>query len=153
VRSQPLTEGDSANTVPPEAPLVVPPLIPALATPPLPGPGNVWPAATHLVVGGDGRLRQSVQSTEISRCISDAVRLASSNIFFIDAFPSLHVQNQWLHQSLITILRDQGQKDPVVHEVDLRARQDNRYMSALISMVRYQLSSLLLSARFLNPIR
>ena len=40
--------------MPPEAPLMVLPPIPTLATPPLPGPGNIWPAATHLVVGEDG---------------------------------------------------------------------------------------------------
>jgi len=150
VQSQPLTEGDGADTTPPAAPSPIPALAINL---PLPSPGTIWPEITCLVVGDDGRLQQSTQSTEIGRCISDAVRLASSNIFFINAFPSLQVQSQWLSQSLIAVLRDQAQTDLVVREVNLRAQQDSKYMSALISMVRCQPSSSLLSACFLNPIR
>jgi len=134
---------------------VVPPSAPAQVTvpPPLPQPGNVWPAATDLVVEDNGRLRQSAQSADISRCISKAVRLANSNIFFVNMFPSLQEQTKWLSQSLVTILQDQAQTDFVVREVNSRAQQDNRYMSALISMVRHRFSSLLLPALFLNPTR
>jgi len=120
--------------------------------PPLPQPGNTWSAATNLVVGDNGQLRQSAQSNDISKCLSRAVRLANSNIFFIDAFPNLKTQNKWLSESLVTVLQDQAQTDLAVREVNLRAQQDNRYMSALISMVRHWYS-LLLPARFLNRTR
>ena len=82
-----------------------------------------------------------------------AVRLANSNIFFIDAFPCLKMQTKWLSESLVTVLQDQARTDLTAREVNLRAQQDNRYMSALISMVRHCDSSLLLPARFLSPIR
>ena len=117
------------------------PLIPVLASVPPP----IWPAVTHLIMGDDSRLQQSVQSAEISKCISKAVKLANLNIFFINAFLSLQVQNQWLSQSLVTVLQDQAQTDLVVCEVNFRAQQDGQYMSALISMVRRQTSSLLLA--------
>ena len=125
------------------------PLVSMLAAVPPP----IWPTVTHLIVGDDSRLQQSVQSAEISKCISKAVQLANLNIFFIDAFPSLQVQNQWLSQSLVTVLQDQAQTDLVVREVNLRAQQDNQYMSALISMVRHQTSSPLLSTRLLSLTR
>lgn len=172
MRLPPPAEGDSPDVtdraispgVPPVvpvpilAPVVVPPIVlppaPTLATvpPPLPPPQNVWHAATQLVIGDNGRLQQSTQSAEIRKCISKAVRLAHSNIFFTDAFPSLEVQNRWLSQSLTTVLQDQAQTDLVVRDINLRAQQDNRYMSALISMVRRR-SPVLLSGRFLNPTR
>ena len=133
----------------------IPPLAPAQVTIPplLPQPGNVWLVATDLVVGDNGRVLQSAQSAEVNRCISKAIRLATSNIFFVNVFPSLQEQTQWLTQSLVTILQDQAQTDLVVYKVNLHAQQDNRYMSALISMVRHWFPSLLLPTLFLNPTR
>jgi len=122
-------------------PPIVPPLVPALATvlPSLPQPGNTWPAVTHLVVGDDGRLQQSAQNPEINKCISKAVRLMHSKIYFDNAFPGLEDQNKWLSESLSTVLQDQARTDLVVREVNFRAQQDRSYMSALLSMVRCRL--------------
>lgn len=144
-----------SHTVPPAVPTVVPSPAPGLGgvSPPLLQFENTWPATTNLIVGDDGRLRQSSQRVEIDTCISKAVRLANTNIFFTDAFPNLQVQNEWLSKSLITVLRDQARMDPVIREVNLRAQQDDGYMSALISMVCSWFSSPILSAWFLNPIR
>jgi len=104
-----------------------------MVAPPLP---HVWPAVTHLVTGDDGRLQQSAQNAEINKCISKAIRLAHSKIYFDDAFPNLEVQSQWLGESLITVLRDQARTDLVIREVNRRAELDKRYRSALVSMVR-----------------
>jgi hypothetical protein len=143
------------HVIPPAVPTVVLPPTPGLArvSPPLLQSGNIWSVTTNLIFGDDGRPRQSSQRVGIDTCISKAIRLANSNIFFTDAFPNLQVQNEWLSKSLIAVLRDQARMDPVIREVNLRAQQDDGYMSALISMVRYRFSSLILSAWFLNPIR
>ena len=133
-----LTPGAVPPTIPPEAP--------TLAMVPPPQPGNIWSAATVLVRGENGQLQQSGQSAEIIKCISKAVRLANSNLFFINAFPDLQTQNKWLSQSLVTVLQCEAQTDPVVCEVNLRAQQDNQYMYALISMVRHQRTSTVPSA-------
>ena len=107
--------GGSLDTTFDATPLVVSPIIPVpFPAPVIPPPGNIWPAATYLVVARDGQLRQSAQSPEISKCISKAIRLANSNIFFINAFPNLQVQNEWLGQSLITVLQDQARTDLVI---------------------------------------
>jgi len=151
--------------VPPAAPVptlalaTVPPIVlppapaPGVAPPPLLQLQNTWSTDTDLIVGDDGRLQQSAQSTEIGKCISKAVRLANSNIFFVDAFPSPQLQSQWLSQSLTAVLQDQARMDPVVHKVNARAQQDDRYMASLVSMVRYLSSSLPQLVWFLNPIR
>ena len=54
--------------VPPDTPVPVSVIVPPQS--PLPQPGNVWPAATHLVVGDNGQLQQSAQSSEIRNCVS-----------------------------------------------------------------------------------
>jgi hypothetical protein len=115
------------------------PLTSVSVTVPLPStqPGNIWLAATNLVVGDDGRLQQSAQSPEINRYISKTVRLANLKVIFVDAFPDLQKQNDWLSQSLVTVLKDQAKTDRVACEVNLRVQQDHQYMSALISMVRF----------------
>ena len=124
--------------VPTPAPVVALPVVlpaaPAVA-PPHPQPGNVWLAATDLVIADDGRLQQSAQSPEVGKYISKTVRSVSLKVFFIDAFPDPVKQNDWLTQSLVTVLRDQAKTDQVAHQVNLRAQQDRQYMSALISMV------------------
>ena len=126
------------TTVPIPAQVTDLPAAPALATvaPPLAQPGNTWLVATNLVPRDDGRLKQSDQSPEINKYISKMVRLGNLKVFFVDAFPNPEKQNNWLAQSLVTVLQDQAKTDRVAHEVNLRAQQDNRYMSALISMVR-----------------
>ena len=60
------------TTVPPNTPVPVSVIVPPPS--PLPQPKNVWPAATHLVVGDDGRLQQLAQSSEIRNCVSMAIR-------------------------------------------------------------------------------
>jgi hypothetical protein len=100
--------------------------------------------ATNLVAGDDGRLQQSAQSPEINKYISKTVRLANLKVFFVDAFPDLQKQNDWLSQSLVTVLQDQARTDRVAYEVNLHVQQDHRYMSALISMVRFWYPSLFL---------
>ena len=136
--------------VPPDTPVPMSVIVPPPS--PLLQPGNVWPAATHLVVGDDGRLQQSAQSSEICNCVSMVIRRANSNIFFVNAFPNLQTQNEWLGQSLTTVLQDQAQMDLIVHEVNLRAQQDSRYMTSLISMVQCQAVYPLTSV-VLNPLR
>ncbi|KAF9787518.1 hypothetical protein BJ322DRAFT_1019918 [Thelephora terrestris] len=102
---------------PPQAVIPVPVLTPTVALPPaavaplFPQPVNIWLAATNLIVGEDGRLQQSSQSPEISKYISKTVRLASLNIFFVDAFPDPEKQSTWLSQSLVAVLRDQAKTD------------------------------------------
>ena len=125
---------------------------PAPAAVLLPQPGNNWLGATNLVARDDGRLLQTGQSREINRYISKAVRLMNLKIFFVDAFPDLETQNNWLSECLVTALKDQAQTDNVAREVNLRAQQDHQYMSGLISMVRY-LPPTILSVQYLSQIR
>ena len=106
-----------------------------------PPPPQAWLDATNLVFGEDGRLLQSYQSPEINQYISKAVRLVNLKIFFVNAFPEPAIQSDWICQSLITTLQDQAARDPVAHQVNLRAQQDNRYLRSLISMVCYRLSA------------
>lgn len=126
------------------------PAAPALP-PPLPQPGNVWLAATNLIVGENGQLQQSAQSPEISKYISKIVRSASSKILFIDAFPGPEKQYDWLTQSLASVLQDQAKTDRVAYEVNLRAQGDQQYLLALISMVCCWLA--LRPIRFLSQLR
>ena len=98
------------------APYVTPPILPlvpvlAAVRPPLPQPGNIWLAAPYLVVGKDGQLKQSAQSPEINKVISKTVQLANLKVLFVDAFPDLEKQNDWLSQPLVTILKDQARVD------------------------------------------
>jgi len=58
--------------LPPVESGVVPP--PTLHPPPL-----VWPTTTDLVVGKDGRYRQSEQTREIQACLGAAARRANGN--------------------------------------------------------------------------
>ena len=101
-----------------------------------PPPPQAWLDATNLVFGEDGRLLQSSQSPEINKYISKAVRLVNLKIFFINSFPDPAIQSDWICQSLINILQDKAQRDPVAHQVNLRAQQDNQYLRSLLSMVR-----------------
>jgi hypothetical protein len=127
---------DVAPVIPAPVPapvVILPAVLPAAL--PLPQPGNTWLAATNLIIGDDGRLQQSAQSPEISKYISKTVRLASLKVFFIDAFPDPVKQNDWLTQSLVTVLQEHAKTDQVAHQVNLRAQQDHQYMTALMSMV------------------
>ena len=133
------------DMVPRPAPLTTPPPTPTQPTVPPPPPprpqshsstaGNVWLPATNLVTGGDGRLQHSRQSPELNKYLSKTIRSISLKVFFIDAFPSLEKQNEWLGQSLVAVLQDQAKTDQVACEVNMRAQQDGRYMSGLLSMV------------------
>lgn len=155
VQQQPPIEGEgqdpSFDTTPPTVAPVVPTFVPAPTTvlptvphpaptpaavpAPLLQPGNNWAPATDLVTRDDGRLLQTAQSREINKYISKTVRLANMKIFFVDAFPDPEKQNNWLSGCFVTVLEDRAQTDNVAREVNLRARQDPQYMSALISMV------------------
>lgn len=163
-------EGDSSGAIPDTTPLTIPPVDPVPVStsttvlPDSPPPAlalaafppllpHVWPADTDLVVGEDNRLQQSAQSPEINKCISKAVRLANSKIFFDNAFPNLEDQNKWVTESLVAVLRDQAKTDLVVREVNLRAQQDKQYLASLVSMVRYLHLTLLIPAQFLITIR
>jgi hypothetical protein len=61
--------------------------------------------------------------------------LASSKIFFDNAYPNVLTQASWLEKSLVDVLQKEAQMDQVAREVNLRASQDPAYMHALISMV------------------
>ena len=125
------------NTTAPPVPNVIPllePIIPPPALQPLP---IVWPANIDLVVGPEGRFRQSDQIPEIQTCLGAAVRRANANLVFLDAFPDAHRKGQWLAQALATELNDRRNTSTSIEAVDDRARREDQYFNRLLYMVTW----------------
>ncbi|KAF9790875.1 hypothetical protein BJ322DRAFT_1017503 [Thelephora terrestris] len=97
-------------------------------------PVPAWPAFTELIQEDNGSYKQTSQTTEISNCLSAAVKRANSNLLLIDSFPDVDQQERWLVDALKFELsaRTCGH---VIKAVGERARVDLDYFYCLPSMV------------------
>lgn len=108
----------------------------------LPNHGNIglthpipaWPASTDLIQEDNGSYKQTSQTTEISNCLSAAVKQANSNLLLINSFPDVDQQERWLVDALKLELstRTCGH---VIRAVGECARADINYFYCLLSMV------------------
>ena len=93
-----------------------------------------WPAFTNLIQDSDGSYKQTGQTTEISNCLSAAVKRAHSNLLLINSFPGLEEQERWLTEALKFELPSRTDS-PIIQAVGERAKVDLNYFYCLLSMV------------------
>ena len=93
-----------------------------------------WPAFTNLIQDSDGSCKQTGQTTEISNCLSAAVKRANSNLLLINSFPDLEEQERWLTETLKFELSSRTDS-PIIQAVGERAKVDLNYFYCLLSII------------------
>lgn len=93
------------------------------------------PALADLIQDDDGSYKQTSQHPEISAFLSATVKQATINLVLFNAFPSLHVRDLWLVDSLRAELAIRRKTSNIINAVAERVEVDEQYLGSLLSMV------------------